>query len=281
MAVAVAVEALTDGPWAGVTITGLAAGNQVVTVWRTAGGERLPVRGARKLDAVDSAYVIDYEVPLAQVVTYDVEVVSGADAGAVVTPATVTVASSCGYVHDPLDPTVVVPVWSSRAPSGEPVLAGTAFRALTLEADVSIHNIVGARLPVAIGGARQAVSAVPLDLLTDAEAQNTRLRDMLENTTVLVVRALPSWVADTLPPVAYFSAPSVVEEPLTAHLEGTGKFLTRWTMEGRRVRGSSASVLISLFTYDDVAALFDTYDQKQAAAGGGTYLDDLKNPLNA
>lgn len=281
MAVAVAVEALDDGPWAGVTITGLAAGNQIVTVWRTADGERLPVRGARKLEVVDSAFVIDYEVPLGRVVSYELEVVSGADAGAVVPPAAVTVASSSGYVHDPLNPTVVVPVWSSRAPSGEAVLAGTAFRALTLEAEVSYHAIVGARLPVAIGGARQAASAVDLSMLTDAEAQNTLLRDMLEDTSVLVVRGLPEWIADAWPPVAYVSAPVVVEEPLTAHRPGVGKYLTRWTMEGRRVRGSSASVLISLFTYDDVAALFDTYDQKQAAAGSGTYLDDLKNPLNA
>ena len=280
--VAVTVEALAEGPWAGVTITGLSAGAHVLTVWRTAGGERLPVRGARDLDAVDSAYVIDYEVPLAQAVTYDVEMVSGPDAGAVVAPASVTVPSSCGYVHDPLDPTVVVPVWASRAPGGEPVLGGTAFKTLVHEADVSYHNIIGARLPVAIGGSRQAASGVDLSMLTDAEAQNTRLRDMLANTSLLVVRGLPAWLGEAWPPVAYVSAPSVVEYPLTAHLQrGVGRYLTRWEMVGRRVRGSSASVLISLFTYDDVAAVFATYDQKQAAAAGLTYLEDLKNPLNA
>lgn len=275
-------EALTEGPWAGVTVQGLEAGDQVLTLWRTAGGERLPVRGGRDLEAVDSAYVIDYEVPLGQLVTYELEVTAGSDAGAVVAPATVTVASSCGYIHDPLDPTLPVPVWASRAPSGEAVLSGTAFKQLTHEAEASVHRIVGSRLPVVIGGARQGPSEVDLSMLTDAEAQNTRLRDMVENTSLLVVRGLPGWIADAWPPVAYVSAPVVVEYPLTAHLQnGTGRFLTRWEVVGRRVRGSAASVLISLFTYDDVAALFDTYDQKQAAAGGGTYLEDLKNPLNA
>lgn len=272
-------EPLADGPWVGVTVRGLTAGNAVLTLWRSAGGERWPVRQGRDLEAVDSAFVIDYEAPLGQLVTYDLEVTAGPDAGAVVPSASAVVESASGVIHDPLDPTAWVPVWAWRAPNGEPGLSGTAFRALTRAADVSTHNILGARLPVAIGGPRRAPSGVDLSVLTDAEVQNTRLRDMLDNSSVLVVR-LPPDFAVALPPVAFVSLPEVVEVPLTARLPtGTGRFLTRWEMVGDVVRPSAAGVLIALFTYQEVEALFSTYNQKQASAGGGTYLDDQKNPF--
>lgn len=275
-------EPLADGPWAGVTLRGLEAGTAVLTLWRTAGGQRLPVRGARKLEAVDSVYVIDYEAPLGQAVTYDVEFLEGPDTGANVPPAAVTVASECGYIHDPLDPSVVVKVWASRAPNGEAVLAGPAFAELQRSADVAVHHVLGSSLPVAIGGQRRAPSGVDLSLLTDAEAENTKLRDMVKQAAVLVVRPLPGWLGDALAPVVHLAVPDVVEVPLTARLPQTvGRYLTRWTIVGDQVRASTASVLIALFTYQDVEALFATYAQKQASAGGGTYLDDLKNPLGA
>ncbi|UXE05368.1 minor tail protein [Arthrobacter phage Renna12] len=280
--VAIAAAARADGPWVDVTVTGLAAGTAVLTVWRTADGERVPVRGGRNLEAVDSLLLIDYEPPLARLVTYDVEVVSGPDTGAVIAPASVTVASSCGYIHDPLDPSVVVPVWATRAPSGQAVLAGSAWAELTRAADVSVHNVLGSSLPVAIGGQRRAPSGVDLSMFTDAEAQNTLLRNMVKGAAVLVVRGLPGWIGDAWPGVAYVSLPAVVESPLKsgrAGSMGAGSFLTQWTLQGQVVRQTTARVLIALFTYQDVEDFFSTYDQKQLSAGGGTYLDDQKKPL--
>ncbi|WPM94342.1 minor tail protein [Arthrobacter phage Cupello] len=281
--VALLAELRDDGPWAGLTITGLGLGTDVLTVWRTAGGERFPVKGARGLSAIDSAYVIDYEVPLGLPVTYELEFLSGPDTGATATDS-LTVESACGYIHDPLDPSVVVPVWATRAPNGEPVLAGTAFAELVRGADVEVHRVLGSSYPVAIGGQRQAATGVDLSLLSDAEVQNTRLRGMVSRATVLVVRPLPGWLHDALPPVGYVSVPEVLEQPLTpkrVNLPEAGRYLTRWEIIGQYVRPSSASVLIALFTYQDVEALFETYAQKQASAGSGTYLDDQKNPLGA
>lgn len=281
--VAIAAAARGDGPWADITVTGLSlAGSAVLTLWRsTPGGERVPVRGGRNLEAIDSLNLIDYEVPLARPVTYEVEVVSGPDTGAVIAPASVTVASSCGYVHDPLDPSVVVPVWATRAPSGQPVLAGTAWRELTRSADVSVHNVLGSRLPVAIGGQRRAPSGVDLSMLTDAETQNTLLRNMVDGASVLVVRGLPAWLGEAWPAVAYVALPEVVESPLKSGraAAGAGSYLTRWTLQGSVVRATTARVLIALFTYQDVQDFFATYSQKQLSAGGGTYLDDQKKPL--
>lgn len=280
--VAITAELLDGGPWAGITVSGLSAGNHVVTVWRSVSGAREAVSGGKAWAVIDSDYLIDYAVPLGRWVSYQVEVTAGPDAGAVVPAVDVFRPSDCGFIHDPLDPTAVVPVWATRAPSGEPVLAGTAFAQLVRAADVSVHNIIGSSLPVAIGGQRRAASGVDLSVLTDAEAQNTALRDMVEQSAVVVVRTPPGWFGDAWPAVAYVAMPEVVEQPLTAHkLHEAGRYLTRWGLVGQVVRGSSAPVLISLFTYDDVAALYATYDQKQASAGGGSYLDDLKNPLGA
>ncbi|AYN56833.1 minor tail protein [Arthrobacter phage Andrew] len=281
--VAIAAAARTDGPWVDVTVTGLAAGTAVLTLWRsTADGDRVPVRGGRNLEAVDSALLIDYEAPLGRAITYEVEVLSGPDTGAVVAPASAMVASSCGYVHDPLDPSVVVPVWATRAPSGQPVLVGSAWADLTRAADVSVHNVIGSSLPVAIGGQRRAPSGLDLSMLTDAETQNTLLRNMVQGAAVLVVRGLPGWLGQAWPAVAYVSLPEVVESPMKSGRPmgaGVGSFLTQWTMKGQVVRQTTARVLIALFTYQDVEDFFSTYDQKQISAGSGTYLDDQKNPL--
>ncbi|URM86985.1 minor tail protein [Arthrobacter phage Basilisk] len=278
-ALKVVAEALAEGPWAGVTVRGLDAGVAVLNLWRTADGERLAVRGGRGVEAIDSAYVIDYEVPLGRLVSYELEVVSGADAGAMTAPASVTVASECGYIHDPLDPTVVVPVYRTRAPGGAAVLGVRAWESLKRSADVELHQVIGSKRPVAIGGQRQVPADFPLDLLTDAEAHNTVLRNLMAEAAVIVVRGLPGWLGDAWPGVAYVAVPEVVEVPLTAGRGGAGRFLTQWTLQGQAVRASSARVLVALFTYQDVEELFATYNQKQAVAGGGSYLDDLKKPL--
>ncbi|QGZ16909.1 minor tail protein [Arthrobacter phage LittleTokyo] len=279
---AISVAARTDGPWADVTLSGFTAGSNIVTVWRTAAGERVPVRGGKALEVIDSGLLLDYDVPMGWQATYEVEVLSGPDAGALIPTASLTYASPCGYLHDPLDPTVPVPIWATRAPNGEPVLASGAFAELARRADSSVHRIIGARQPVAIGGQRQDAGGVDLSVLADAELQNTRLRDMTNNSTVLVARLLPGWLNGAFPPVAYLSVPEVLEQPVTAGRglrQGFGQHLTRWQMVGQVVRPSTGAVLVALFTYQDVEDLFETYEQKQISAGGGTYLDDMKQPL--
>ena len=110
--VAVSVEALLSDPCprVGVTITGLGVGASVVSVWRTADGERSSVRGARRLPMSDASYVVDFDAPLGRPVSYEVEVISGPSGPSRVTSSSVTVNATTGWLMDPLIPQTAVPV---------------------------------------------------------------------------------------------------------------------------------------------------------------------------
>lgn len=262
-------------PRAGVTVQGLAAGEQVVTVWRRSGSERVAVRGARKVSVVDSFYIEDFEAPLARPIIYELEVVSGANAGVQGITSTVTVASASGWIHDPLAPSTAVPVHGTHT-DGEAYFRPETFSKIAYKSKVNLFDVMGATKPVSLGGLRQAASGVPLSMTTKAEAENVRLRDLIQGTAHLVIRPLPEW-GDFMPGSATYAAADVEEQPVDVAMGGS---MTRWETTGDVVRGSSSRVLIALWTYQQVAAIFSTYDQKQAAAGSGTYLDDLKNPAN-
>ncbi|MHA7145437.1 hypothetical protein ACX80U_12040 [Arthrobacter sp. TmT3-37] len=271
-----AVEAILDAPCprAGITLTGLSAGEHVVSIWRTTDGQRVPVRGARMVPVVDSAYWDDWEVPLGRPVIFELEVVSGPDAGAQGITDEVSVDAEFGYVQDPLNPAAAVPVLHRSAEGGPAVLVSGTFAKMAYASDISTFQIMGSSTPVGVGGIRQAASGVPLSMLTRGEEENLRMRDLVAGTSILVIRGLPEWGA-RVPASASYAAGTVTESnPLP------GDQVTVWETTGDTVRGSSATILVALWTYQDVADIFATYAQKQAAASGRTYLEDQKNPAN-
>ena len=138
--VAVAVEAFLEGPCArvGVTITDLGVGDSVVSLWRTADGERAPVQGERRRTFNDGAYVEDWGAPLGRPLTYEVEVLSGPNGADRVTSEPVTVASTVGYIQDALDPQSAVAIVHPYGADGKPVVASRAFTAVEYAADVSL-----------------------------------------------------------------------------------------------------------------------------------------------
>lgn len=263
-------------PRVGVTVQGLAAGDQVVSVWRTSGRERVPVRGARAIPAVDSLYVEDFEAPLKRDLTYELEVLSGADAGVQGVATDAFLPATSGYIQDPLNPASAVPVHGEKAANGEAYFRSETFSTMAYTAGVSTFQVQGDPRPVSIGGIRRAAAGIPIGLSTRAEAENVRLRDLVRDSVHLVIRPLPEW-GDFMPGTATYSAATVEEQPVDVAWGGS---LTRWVTTADIVRPSSARVLIALWRYQDVAEIFATYDQKQAAATGLTYLDDLKNPAN-
>lgn len=274
--VAVTVEALMDAPCprVGLTITGLGVGDSVVSVWRSADGERSPVRGARRVTLVDSAYLIDYDAPLGRPVTYEVEVISGPTGADRVTSSSVTVASVTGWLMDPLIPQSAIPVVGSRDGNGTPYLRSESLAALEYAADVSLINVMGSDKPLALFGQRMAARGVPLSMGTTSAEQNKKLKDLLMSSALLLFRPVPGFGVD-LPGSMFVTVPSAVELPVDVSWGGS---LTRWDLKADTVAAPVLKVLTATFTYGDVALLFATYQQKQDAATG-TYLDDLKHPL--
>jgi len=274
--VAVSVEALLDAPCprVGLTITGLGIGDSVVSVWRTADGERNPVRGARRMVAVDSDYLIDYDAPLGRPITYEVEVISGPSGADRVTSSSVTVNSDSAWIMDPLVPQSAVPITRRLTSAGEPTFAVEAMNKLDYAMDSQLFKILGSDKPMALFGQRAAATGVDLSMITDAAEQNTRLRSMFASSGVLLVRLPKSW-AEFIPGAWFALVASVSEQPRGA---SNGDPITSWSLSADTVAAPTLKVLTATFTYGDVALLFATYQQKQDATTG-SYLDDLKHPL--
>ena len=271
------VQAFIDAPCprVGITVDGLSAsGPSRVTVWRsTAGGQRRKVRGWDRRQVYGSDYAIDYEAPLGRPVTYSLVV----DVGAVV-PATVTATLTLdvvdGFIQDPLQPLGAIALSDGLDVDQAPVLTNSAFRKLQYAVESSSAKILGSREPVAMTGQRMAVSGIDFSMLTEAAEQSTRLRSLLTETPLILVRPLPQW--GPLPDLVY-TVPSVSEEPTYGE---DGVVMTTWRLTGDSVRPPSIQVLVALWTYDQVAALWSTYASAQAAASASAarYLDVQRDP---
>jgi len=275
------LEVFTDDPCPRVAITldGLdPSGPSRVTLWRSAeGGKRRQVRGWSNRLVFGSDFGIDYEVPLGRPVRYDVQLISGA-----VTPdeltAYVQVDAEHGFVQDPLIPSGAVAVTGGEGGGTDtiPTLRSSAFSALQYEMGWNAAQILGSDTPVGLMGQRMVASGVDFSVFTDAAEQTTALRQVLRTAAPVLVRTLPAW--GDLPDLMYLAA-SVTEEPLTVPWGGS---LTHWVLSGDQVAPPSLNVLVPLWTYDDVQAVFDAYNyayrQSLAVTAGASYLDDQQDP---
>jgi hypothetical protein len=275
--VAVVAEALVDAPCprVGLTITGLGVGDSVVSVWRTADGERNPVRGARRTTLVESAFVTDYDAPVGRPITYEVEVIDGPDGASRTASEPVTVDSDTAWLMDPLVPQSAIPIRATRDADGAPYLRGNSLAEFEYAADVSLINVMGSTTPMALFGQVMKPRGVPLSMSTRSAEQNKQLKNLLTSTAQLLYRQPPSYGID-VPGVMFISVASKKELPVDV---GWGGSLTWWEMTADTVAAPVLKVLTATFTYGDVAILFATYQQKQDAAAGKTYLDDLKSPF--
>lgn len=261
-------------PRVGVTVDGLGAGNTVYNLWRTSDGARTVVRGARNRSTVDSDYVIDYEAPLGRPVSYDIEVVTGTNYLAATFPDTATVTSSTWWIQDPLVPSSAIPLAVNHQDTTIPNLTAAAVKALAYAADINIIPILGSSQPVALMGTRQVASGVDFSMFTRAAEATTTLRDLIQQTPLLLVRT-NGVRNDGVPGLAYFASAKPTEMPVTVAYGGT---LTQWQLQGDLVAAPSLNVLVPIWTYETVAALWATYQQAQTTLTGKRYLDVLKSP---
>lgn len=270
------VEPYVDAPVprVGITVTGLdPVGPSVVTVWRSsAGGKRRKVRGWSSRVVYGSDFTLDYEAPLGRLVTYDMQVITGAVVPLRLSDST-TLDVDHGYIQDPLLPLGAVAVSGDR---DERYFTGTAFQELEYAVESSQVAILGSDEPVALTGQRLAASGVSFDMITKAAQEATDLRNLLSTTPLVLVRPLPKF--GPLPDLIY-TVPSVIEQPVDVSWGGS---FTRWNLTGNTVAPPSIQVLVALWTYDQVQALRDgmTYDQVQAVsdAAASTYLADQRDP---
>jgi hypothetical protein len=267
-----------------ITLTDLAPFDNIVNVWRTADGVRSAVRGSKGLTVNGSNALTDYEVPLGRSVAYDLEVVSGVSAGVVTPTSTITVTSPSDalgkpvwWIQDPLVPGSAIALAVARGDRSRPSLTAAAVKALEYTSDVSIIPVAGSSQPVAIGGQRLVAQNVPFDTFTNTAQTTTNLRNLLQQTAVLLIRP-PGVRNDGVPGLFYTAVPKVVEQPVTVAFGGT---LTKWQITGSGVAAPTAAILVPVWTYGSVAALWSTYQQAQTTLAAKTYLQVQKSPTGA
>lgn len=267
----------SPGPRTEITVDGLDPnGPTVLTLWRSSSGnKRRAVRGWSRRVVFGADFVVDTEVPLGRPVTYELQIHSGAVIPSSV-QVTVTLTSEFGYIQDPLVAGSMVPVTGGEHGGNLPqaTLRGSAFAALERAVGGSLVPVLGSDEPVALFGQRMALSGIDFSAMTYAAEQATLLRSLLASTSLVLIRTLPAW--GPLPDL-FYTVPTVVEEQLNPWAGGT---LTYWHLSGDQVAPPSLNIVVPLWSYDDVAALWSTYDEQQAAmtGAGATYLDDLRDP---
>lgn len=280
------VEPLSDSPSApaGITITGLGVGDSLVTLWRSADDVREAVSGYRRVVMNDAAYVTDHYCPLGRPVTYELEVLSGPSGASRALAAPVFIDAAAGVLMDALLPYTAVPIVGERRKSGDIYLRSQALTALEYNADISIFKIMGSDKPMALFGQRMAEMGLDTSLGTRSAVENARLKKLLKSTAQLVFKPLPAWGDLELPGVMHLANAKATQLPVDVMMGGE---LTWWDIKSDVVQAPAIRVLTATFTWGDVAILFNTWGDKQAAveaaaAAAGeapTWLFDLKHPL--
>lgn len=260
-----------------VTITDLTPTANTVTVWRTADGKRAAVQGGRDRSMLAADSVIDYAAPLARTLTYDIEITAGIGTAAAAIPSNVTVAATQGCVQDPLVPSTAMPVYSEVGPNGELALLESSLKNLEYAAEMSLIPVMGSPDPVGIMGQRFAAKGVPFNMVTEAAQHATDMRELIMSSPLLLVRPLPSW-AGALPGTCYVGAETITEKPIN---EAWGGNIIEWHANGSLLAAPSMNVIVPLWTYGDVQALWTTYQQAQTALTGKTYIQVKKSPTGA
>lgn len=276
--VAITAEQLPGdpAPKAGITITDLGIGASVVNVWRIADEERQPVRGARRITMNDAGFLTDWDVPTNRPVVYQVEVLSGPNGAARVTAETLTVESEYSWLMDTFVPQSAMPLVGKRKDNGDVYLRGPALSALEYSSDTSMFNVMGSNKPIGLFGERMAEVGLDLSMGTRSAAENKRLKKLIRSTSSFLFRPGPELDGVELEGSMFILNPTATQLPVDTSWGGE---MTWWDFKSNTVQAPTIKVLTATFTYGDVAMLYTTYGQKQAAMAGKTYLDDLKNPL--
>ena len=278
---AINAEVLTveGAPQAGVTVTGLEAGNQVISVqvsW-DGGATFKDVSGGRRIVAVGGAFVRDYFPPLNVPATYRVveHSISGAPTSDTLP---LTIASARSWLQDPLNPREAVSVVSDgHTPDGNRGLMAGSFASAAWSQQVDFAQVLGADRPVASAGQRMIAGQVPLVIQHEVAAEGGKLRRLLMQAGQLVLRGHDF---DLLEAVAHFVVPDASERRELRFTNPPHQVST-WDLTATQVRPLSLKIVVPYWTYAQVAALWSgsTYQDAYDARPGDTYLSWLRDPV--
>lgn len=277
--VAISAEQLPGdpAPKAGLTITGLGVGTSIVNLWRTADGVRSPVRGQRRVVMNDAAFVPDWDVPTNRNVIYEVEVLSGPTGPARAKASSLNIPEEGSWLMDPFVPQSAIRVMGARKDNGDIYLRSPALEQLEYQSESEMFTVMGSAEPVGLFGQRMAERGMDLSVATRSASENKRLKALLLSTGMFLFRPGAELAGLELKGSLFILNPVAVQRAVDTLWGGEA---TWWDLKADTVAAPTIKVLTATFTYGDVNMLTATYQQKQDAMAGKTYLDDLKNPLS-
>lgn len=259
------VTVFTDAdpcPRVEVVVTPMPGDADEITVYRTWRGQRSVVRGASRAEVAGAYLVMDYEVPIGTAVSYScvtystVGVPSEESAATVVTAAVTDV-----WIQDPLDPATAIMV--GLATPREVQIVFPSFLPGKRVMPSAVIPIAGSKLPVGLGGTRQALSGIPLTLHATTQSSADEVELLLDQAFPLCMR-VPAAVPQ-MTGLVYLSVGDVVPDVSNKWRE------TTFTLTADIVRGPGAAIVVQPRTYADLPDEAATYLALKALYP--TYLD--------
>lgn len=238
-----------------------------ITIYRTWQGQRSVVRGASRAEVAGDHLVVDYEAPLGASIVYTSV---GYDSSGVPsqesTGSTVTVSVSDAWIQDPLDPTSAMQ--AGLTTPRDLMFTVPSFLPAPRAMAASVAGIVGAPVPVGMGGTRQAASGMPLTLDARTPAVAAALEALLDQAYPLCLRT-PATLVRQLSGLTYLSIQEYIPTP-----DDGWDSATVYSMTADTVRGPGAGIVVQPRTYDDLLAEAATYNDLLSLYP--TYLDMLR-----
>ena len=223
------------------------------TVWRTAAGRTMPVRGAVRMPVADSFAVLDFEAPFNVDVTYQAEWFDGGVSVGMSENVTTELLFWGTVLQQPLDPSLRAVV---------EVQPGHTGRVLSRPFESSVAYVAG-RGAVHLGGGRRSLSGFRLvfatsDVDTYGAVDSLFGSGSAQMPAIVLVRTDLPWRV----PMPLFAA---VADPTAEGFDWTyDGDLTIFDWSLTEVVPPAPSVVVAPFSYDDLPVAYGTYDELEA-----------------
>lgn len=246
-------------PRAEVLVTELGPEVARVTVWRSAAGIEMRVRGAIDVPTAGALSEIDIEVPYGVPVTYRAELwsASGESLGNISSePVTLPVVDT--WIHNPLDPRGATKV----------KVRSTAAAVLSRPANVTFARPIGRRVAVPLAEPRSGLQGLSFDVWAPDEETAARVQAMIGSPDrdlppVLCIRVGTRDGRMRIPKPLFLGVQSIDEVDVSVQTDAGGA--TWQQIVGDEVAPPVPGLSIPLLTWADLEAYFPTFGDLEAA----------------